>query len=83
MYIAKNSNLKIVYISFFIFLFLNLIENIIHYNIGKYTDEAHGSNGNALHFNMPNADDWVKIISVMFLFALLQGLFTILVNKCI
>ena len=83
MYAIKHSNLKIVYISFGVFLFLNLIENIIHYNIGKYTDEARGTNGNTLHFNMPDANDWMKIISVMFLFALLQGLFTVFVNKCI
>lgn len=81
MYIIKHQNLKIVLISFFIFLFINLIENIIHYNIGKYSKNARGENGAYLHFNMPNETDWTKIILIMFVFALLQGGLTAFFNK--
>ena len=85
MYIIKHSNLKIVFISFFVFLFINLIENIIHYNIGKYSKDARGENGSFLHFNMPNHTDWVKIVLIMILFAFLQGFLTYFLTdqKCV
>jgi hypothetical protein len=83
MYFIKHSNLKIVIISFVIFLFINLIENIIHYNIGKYSKDARGENGSFLHFNIPNETDWVKIVLIMFVFALLQGGLTAFFNKCL
>jgi hypothetical protein len=81
MYIIKHQSLKIVVISFFIFLFINLIENIIHYNIGKYSKDARGENGSFLHFNMPNNTDWMKIVFVMVIFALSQGVLTAFFNK--
>jgi hypothetical protein len=56
-------------ISFVVYLGLNLVENLIHYNIGKYSNES-------THIDMPSSTDWVKIILVMVTFAGLQGLLT-------
>jgi hypothetical protein len=63
-------------ISFFIYAILNMVENYIHYNIGKHQE----SNYN-IKFSNPSALDWMKIIIVMFVFALLQGILTILVDE--
>ncbi len=56
--------------SFLVFLVLNIIENLIHYNIGLHTDEK---SLNELH--MPTKRDWIRIIVTMFVFAILQGFF--------
>ena len=52
-----------------------MIENYIHYNIGKHNE----SNYN-IKFSNPSALDWSKIVVVMFVFALMQGILTILVE---
>ena len=62
-------------ISFLIYVIINMIENYIHYNIGKHNE----SNYN-IKFSNPSALDWTKIVFVMFVFALLQGILTILVE---
>jgi hypothetical protein len=46
-----------------------MFENVIHYNIGKFSDKD-------TKFVMPTKKDWVKIIVVMIIAALLQGFFT-------
>jgi hypothetical protein len=56
-------------ISFIVFAIVNIIENVIHYNIGK-TSNAH------FEFSNPTIIDWKKIIVTMIIFALLQGLLT-------
>lgn len=60
--------------SFFVFIVLNIIENVIHYNIGKY----HKTNDNIVdfHFTNPSIKDWIRIFFIMIIFALLQGVFT-------
>ncbi len=68
MYIISGK-IHIIAISFFVYLFLNLVENLIHYNIGKFTNKE-------TKIDLPSKKDWFKIIVVMCLFALLQGLFT-------
>ena len=62
-------------ISFLIYVILNMVENYIHYNIGKHNE----SNYN-IKFSNPSALDWTKIVVVMFVFALLQGILTILIE---
>ena len=62
-------------ISFLIYAILNMVENYIHYNIGKHNE----SNYN-IKFSNPSTKDWIKIVVVMFVFALLQGILTILVE---
>jgi hypothetical protein len=61
-----------VVVSFFVYLFVNLFENIIHYDIGKFSNgEIEGSKD-----FMPTNRDWTKIIIVMIVFAGIQGLLT-------
>ena len=59
----------IIVISFFIYVFVNLLENLIHYNIGKF-------NNKETKFDIPSKKDWIKIVLVMCIFALIQGLLT-------
>lgn len=61
--------------SFFVFLVLNIVENLIHYNIGLHTDENSLNN-----LNMPTKRDWIRIIITMFVFAILQGFFVMELN---
>jgi hypothetical protein len=66
--------------SFMIFIVLNVIENVIHYNIGKFHNGMNGMNGmsyfTGYHFTNPSRNDWVRIIVIMIVFAFLQGSFT-------
>lgn len=67
---VNNSSVHLIVVSFVVYLVVNLFENVIHYNIGKF------SNKENIVFEIPNKKDWVKIIIVMGVFALLQGLLT-------
>jgi hypothetical protein len=56
-----------------VYIVINLIENTIHYNIGRNFEIEH------IHdtkFITPSSVDITRIISVMAVFAVLQGLFT-------
>lgn len=81
----KPGTLHIFAFSFIVFIVLNIIENVIHYNIGKYHD--HGGRGSSggiagFHFTNPTETDWVRIIVIMFIFAVLQGVFTSYFSVC-
>jgi len=86
----KPGTLHIFAFSFIVFIVLNVIENVIHYNIGKYHEghaiNAKGSNGSAnvagIHFTNPSQTDWVRIIVIMLIFAVLQGVFTSYFSVC-
>lgn len=79
----KPGTLHIFAFSFIIFIVLNVIENVIHYNIGKYHDRGGGGGGIAgFHFTNPTETDWVRIIVIMFIFAVLQGVFTSYFSVC-
>jgi len=54
-------------ISFFVFIFLNIIENLLHFTNGRKENEK------VFQFTMPNKRDWLKIVIIMIVFALLQG----------
>lgn len=74
--LLKDSSTRIIVVSFFVYLFVNLFENLIHYNIGKFSNEE-------THFVVPSKKDWLKIVVVMIIFALIQGLMTcFFTNKC-
>jgi hypothetical protein len=73
-YFNKDKS-HIFIISVIVFIVLNIVENIIHYSIGRH----HGDSNVAI--TAPSADDWVRIIIVMIVFALLQGLFTIALSN--
>jgi len=87
----KPGTLHIFAFSFIVFIVLNVIENVIHYNIGKYHEgNTTNGNGNAngranvagFHFTNPSQTDWVRIIVIMFIFAVLQGFFTSYFSVC-
>lgn len=72
MYTWKSTHLIII--SFMVYIFVNLLENIIHYNIGK-------SSNKKVEFYLPTKKDWIKIAVVMCVFALLQGVLTVYFNR--
>ena len=74
MSIMSNASFHIIAISFVVYLFVNFFENLIHYNIGKFSNKA-------THFELPTKNDLIKIVIVMCTFALLQGLLTGFFNK--
>jgi len=39
MYILSGASFHIIAISFFVYLFVNLFENLIHYNIGRFSNQ--------------------------------------------
>lgn len=83
----KPGTLHIFAFSFMVFIVLNVIENVIHYNIGKYHEGNTGvTNGSAnvagIHFTNPSQTDWVRIIVIMLIFAVLQGFFTSYFSVC-
>ena len=75
MYIIKNKNINIIIISFLVFVFLNLIENLIHYNIGRHTEAKE-----FIVLTNPPYRDWLKIAFIMVIFGLLQGFLTFYLN---
>ena len=74
MFIISGASFHIIAISFFVYIFVNLFENIIHYNIGKFSDKE-------TKLEIPSQKDFIKIVIVMCVFALLQGLLTSYFNK--
>jgi hypothetical protein len=65
-------------ISMAVYVVLNLVENTIHYNIGRNFDIEHFRD---IRFIPPSLVDFNRIISVMFIFAILQVLFTVLLSN--
>ena len=83
----KSGTLHIFAFSFIVFIVLNVIENVIHYNIGKYHEGNTGSinsgaNIAGIHFTNPSQTDWVRIVVIMLIFAVLQGFFTSYFSVC-
>jgi hypothetical protein len=56
-----------------VFLFLNTIENIIHFSIGRNIDSKNTAN---INIEIPEIFDMIKIIFIMGIFSILQALFT-------
>lgn len=73
----KNLPFTIFISSFIVFISLNIIENYIHYNIGRHYNETE------LKLSSPYLIDWIKIIITMIIFAILQGIFTIILYNYI
>ena len=76
--------MNLIVISFFVYIFVNCFENIIHYNIGKFSNKEaileQCSKKEAI-FELPNVTDFMKIVGIVCIFALLQGLLTSYFNK--
>lgn len=69
-----GSSVHLIIISFLAYLIVNLFENLIHYNIGRFSNQE-------TRLELPTRKDWFKIAVVMCIFALLQGLLTYAFNK--
>jgi hypothetical protein len=54
-------------ISFFVFIFLNIIENLLHFTNGRQENQK------IFQLVMPKKRDWIKIVIIMIVFAILQG----------
>jgi len=85
----KPGTIHIFVFSFLVFIILNVVENVIHYNIGKFHDRGGGGGGGnggggvaGYHFTNPSNTDWVRIIVIMLVFAILQGVFTSHFSVC-
>lgn len=74
--IFSNGDWKIFIASFIAFILLNTIENILHYNIGRTTDKD-----TVFVFQNPTRKDWMRIVVVMIIFAILQALLTIAIER--
>ena len=55
-----------------VFGILNLVENLIHYNIGRSYSEHNGK----FVFYFPDIHEFIKIIGVMIIFGIAQGYIT-------
>lgn len=69
-----GSSIHLIVISFLAYLVVNLFENLIHYNIGRFSNRE-------TKLELPTRKDWFKIAVVMCVFALLQGLLTYAFNR--
>jgi hypothetical protein len=76
MYILSGASFHIIATSFFVYIFVNMFENMIHYNIGKFSNQE-------TKLELPTKKDFIKIVGVMLVFALIQGLLTSYFNKYI
>lgn len=56
-----------------VFLFLNMIENIIHFSIGRNID---AKDTPFINIEIPDTYDMIKIIFIMGVFSVLQALLT-------
>lgn len=65
-----SKGITLIIISMIVFGVLNLIENMIHYSIGR------SNNNGGFIFSFPTYEDFLKIIFVMIIFGLAQGLIT-------
>lgn len=65
-------------ISMVVYIVINLVENTIHYNIGRNFDIRHLHD---IKFIPPSHVDFTRIVSVMAVFAILQGLFTTMLTN--
>jgi hypothetical protein len=74
MFFFSGTSLNIITVSFFVYIVVNLFENMIHYNIGRFSNKE-------TKLALPSKLDWVKIIAVTCIFALVQGLLTYYFNK--
>ena len=74
MYIISGTSFHIIVISFFVYLFVNFFENMIHYNIGRFSNKK-------TKIELPSKKDFIKIVLVMCVFALIQGLLMSYFNK--
>lgn len=71
MYMGNRGRLFVV--SFLVYACINVIENFLHYNIGRNEDRHSYL---VREISLPSFHDWIKIVFVMLLFATLQASLT-------
>ena len=64
---------NLILISMIVFLFLNMIENIIHFSIGRNIDDKDNA---SIKIKIPYTYDMIKIIFIAGVFSVLQALLT-------
>jgi hypothetical protein len=68
-----HHHFTVITASILVFLILNLIENYIHFSIGRGdTGEKHYT----IQLSTPTRIDWLRIFVIMTIFAFLQAFFT-------
>ena len=75
MYILTGKNVQLIIISFIVYIFVNMTENMIHYNIGRINQNQN------MDFQLPTGSEFVIIFIVMIIFAGLQGFLTLFFNN--
>lgn len=75
---ARTLANHIFIISMVVYIVINLVENTIHYNIGRNFDIRYLHD---IKFIPPSSVDFTRIVSVMAVFAMLQGLFTVMLTN--
>ena len=73
-------NLHLFTVTSCVFIVINTIENIIHFTIGRNVQSKNEMK--PLTFEMPTKYDIIKIVIVMIIFALLQGIMTCYFQGC-
>ena len=58
----------LVIISMLVFIVLNIVENYLHYNLGRNAESV-----DKFKINLPSTDDWIHIGIIMIIFAFIQG----------
>lgn len=73
MYIFTGKNVHLIIVSFVVYIFVNMTENMIHYNIGRRNIN--------MDFQLPTGSELLLIFMVMITFAAIQGLLTLFFNN--
>ena len=63
--------------SFIVFIILNTVENLIHYNIGRISNDKEED----IKFYYPDKRDLYRIIIIMLIFAILQATLSGFIEK--
>ena len=72
-----NKHTQLIIVSMLVFVVLNILENIIHFNIGKHSEKEDFYN---YLLNFPSYKDLFRIVVIMLIFGFLQGFLTDLFN---
>jgi uncharacterized membrane protein YhaH (DUF805 family) len=70
---------QVFWASILAFTILNIVENFIHYSIGRENNR----NTFTFHFEKPSAHDVLKIVFIMCIFAVLQGMLVVLFDRLV
>lgn len=77
---VARPNTNVFITSFLVFVILNIFENLLHYSIGRTSTKKKRIDSKEDESPWPDARDWLRIASIMFIFALLQGAATYILS---